>query len=179
MKVSRYLKWLAGFFILVTPVSYLKSQSEHQNHSWWVDLGAGPSLIGKTFSMNAGMVYCYQFEHSIISARLIGVTNKNPTVQNIDPTPVNYKFSDYSVLYGPLWQWEQIYVSVGAGIGLVRAAYETPASIVTTTSISLPLEAQWFWRPTCFAGIGLYAYTSLNFERHLFGALMCAQLGMW
>ena len=179
MKLSRYLKWLAGLLILVSPVSYLKSQLEHQNYPWWVCLGAGPSRGGSTFSLNAGMVYCYQFEHSLISARMIGVTNKNPTVQKIDPTSVNYKFSDYGVLYGPLWQSEQTYASIGAGIGLVRAAYETPASIVTHTSVSLPLEAQWFWRPTRFAGIGLYTYTSLNFEKRLFGALLCVQLGMW
>jgi hypothetical protein len=158
--------------------SIAHSQSSN-SHPWWVSLGAGPSLVGSTFSMNAGMVYCYQFEHSVMSARMIGVTNKNPTVQEIDPTHVNYKFSDYSVLYGPLWQSEQAYVSIGAGIGLVRAAYETPSSIVARTSVSLPLETQWFWRPTRFAGIGFYTYASLNFEKHLFGAIMCAQLGMW
>ena len=115
----------------------------------------------------------------MISARIIGVTNKNPTIQSIAPTQVNYKFADYSVLYGPLWQLEQSYVSIGAGIGLVRAAYETPVSIVTHTSVSLSLEAQWFWRPTRFAGIGLYTYANLNFEKYLFGTLMCVQLGMW
>jgi|WetSurMetagenome_2_1015567.scaffolds.fasta_scaffold57927_3 hypothetical protein len=179
MNVLRYQIWLIGFLFLVCPVSYLLSQFEHQDHPWWVDLGAGPSLIGKTFSMNAGMIYCYQFEHSVLSARLIGVTNKNPTALKIDPSPVQYKFSDYGFLYGPLWQWEQSYISVGAGIGLVRVAYETPASIMTKTTVSLPLEVQWFWRPTRFAGIGLYTYTSLNFEKHLFGVLLCAQLGMW
>ena len=179
MKLSRFLKYLAGFLILISPVSYLKSQIEHQNHPWWVSLGAGPSLVGSSFSMNAGMVYCYQFEHSTISARIIGVTNKNPTVQKIDPTQVNYKFSDYSILYGPLWQSAQTYGSICAGIGLVRAAYETHASISIHTNVGMPLEAEWFWRPTRFAGIGIYAYANLNFEKDLFGLLMCAQLGMW
>jgi hypothetical protein len=166
---------LCGMFFVASNVHSQSSNS----HPWWVNLGAGPSLVGITFSLNAGMVYCYQFENSIISARIIGVTNKNPTVQKIDPTTVNYKFSDFSILYGPLWQSEQAYVSIGAGIGLVRAAYETPAAISTNTSVSLPLEAQWFWRPTSFAGIGLYIYANMNFEKHLFGTLLCAQLGMW
>jgi hypothetical protein len=74
MKLSRYLKWLAGFLILVSPASYLKSQTAHQNHPWWVNLGAGPALVSNTFAMNAGMVYCYQFDRSIISARILGVT---------------------------------------------------------------------------------------------------------
>jgi hypothetical protein len=149
------------------------------SHPWWVNLGAGPSLVGSKFSMNGGMVYCYQIDNSIISARIIGVTNKNPTVQKIDPTSENYKFSDYSVLYGPSWQSEQFYASIGAGIGLVRAAYEKPGSISSNTSVGMPFEAQLFWRPTQFAGIGLYSYANMNFEKHLFGALICAQLGMW
>jgi len=167
-----WLFWL----LLAEPSVYCQSSN---THPWWVNMGAGPSMIGSTFTMNGGMVYCYQFERSIISARIIGLTNKNPTVQKIDPTTVNYKYSDYSVLYGPLWQSEQTYFSIGTGIGLVRAAYETTASISTKTSMSLPLEAQWFWRPTRFAGIGLYAFANLNFEKHLFGTQICVQLGMW
>ena len=150
-----------------------------KSHPWWVDLGAGPSLVGDVFSMNAGMVYCYQFDKSVISARIIGVTNKNPTVLKVDPTSIHYKFSDYGVLYGPLWQFEHMVVSFGAGIGLVRAVVEAPTAISTKSSVSLPLEAQWFWRPTQFAGIGLYTYASLNYEKHLFGVLLCAQLGVW
>jgi hypothetical protein len=125
------------------------------------------------------MVYCYQFESSLISARMIGVTNKNPTIQEIDPTSVNYKFTDYGILLGHLWQSEQAYVAISAGIGLVRAASETPTLLSTNTSVSLPLEIQCFWRPTRFAGIGLYTYASLNFEKHLLGVFMCVQLGMW
>jgi hypothetical protein len=178
MKSMNQKRITACFFGMFLIASCTYSQSTN-SHPWWVCLGAGPSLIGSTFSMNAGMVYCYQLEHSIISARLIGVTNKNPTVQKIDPAPINYKFSDYGVLYGPMWQSEQIYLSIGAGIGMVRAAYESPASISTNTSVSLPLEVQWFWRPTQFAGIGLYTYSSLNFEKHLFGVLLSVQLGVW
>jgi hypothetical protein len=170
--------WIELLCGLLFAAPNVHSQSSN-SHPWWVDLGAGPSLVGSTFTMNGGMVYCYQFENSIISARMIGVTNKNPTVQKIDPTTVNYKFSDFSVLYGPLWQSEQSYVSIGAGIGLVRAAYETSVSISTNTSVGLPMEAQWFWRPTRFAGFGLYIYANMNFEKHLFGTLVCAQLGMW
>jgi hypothetical protein len=167
------LLWVTIFFI-----SNVSSQPS-KSHSWWVNLGAGPSLIGNDFSMNAGMVYCYQFEKSVISARMIGITNKNPTVQKIQSTPVEYKFADYGILYGPIWRSEQTYVSIGAGIGLVRAAYEKSSVTSTNTSVSLPMEIQCFWRPTRFAGIGLYTYASLNFEKHLFGTLLSVQLGMW
>jgi hypothetical protein len=178
MKILISAWWLAVFLLFV-PTSDLKPQTAHQNHPWWVNLGAGPSLVGSDFSMNAGMVYCYQFERSIISGRIIGLTNINPTVQKIDPASTRYKMSDYGILYGPIWQSECSYFSIGTGIGLVRAAYVTPEDITTNTSISLPLEVQWFWRPVYFAGVGIYAYSSLNFEKMLYGVMLCAQLGVW
>jgi hypothetical protein len=157
----------------------LKSQIAHQNHPWWVNLGAGPALVGNTFAMNGGMVYCYQFDRSIMSARMLGVTNNNPTVQKIDQSYTIYKMADYGILYGPIWQTDYGYASVGAGLGLVRAAYETQTDITTNTSISVPVEAQWFWRFTTYAGLGVYTYASLNFEKQFYGVMVCAQLGAW
>jgi hypothetical protein len=179
MKFSPYINSLIGFLILVSPVSYLKSQTIDQNHPWWVNLGAGPALVGRTFAMTGGMVYCYQFERSIISARMLGVTNNNPTVQQVDQSTTIYKMADYGILYGPLWQTEYGYASLGAGIGLVRAAYETPVDITTNTSISVPIEAQWFWRFTPYAGLGVYTYATVSFEKTFYGVMVCAQLGAW
>ena len=144
-----------------------------------MNLGAGPAFVGRSFAMTAGMEYCYQFDRSIISARMLGVTNKNPTVQQIDRSSTIYKMADYGVLYGPIWQTAYGYASLGAGIGLVRAAYETPIDSSTHTSISVPIEAQWFWRITPYAGLGVYAYATLNFEKPLYGMMVCAQLGAW
>jgi hypothetical protein len=157
----------------------LKAQPFRQNHPWWVNLGAGPAFIGNNFAMNGGMVYCYQFDRSMISARMLGLTNNNPTVQQIDPSSTIYKMADYGILYGPIWQTDYGYVSVGAGIGLVRAAYETPIGMTTNTSISVPIEVQWFWRFTTYAGLGVYTYTSLNNEKPFYGVMVCAQLGAW
>jgi hypothetical protein len=110
---------------------------------------------------------------------MLGVTNNNPTVQRIDQSYTIYKMAEYGILYGPIWQTDCGYISAGAGIGLVRAAYETPIDIATNTSISLPVEAQWFWRLTTYAGLGVYSYISLNFEKPLYGVMVCAQLGAW
>lgn len=156
----------------------LKSQYPG-HHPWWVNLGAGPALVGTTFAMNGGMVYCYQFDRSCISARLLGVTNNNPTVQTIDRSSTVYKMAEYGILYDPIWQTEYGFFSVGAGMGLVRAAYETPFDISTNTSISFPMEVQWFWRFTTYAGFGVYTYASVNFEKPFYGVMVCAQLGAW
>jgi hypothetical protein len=129
--------------------------------------------------MNGGMVYCYQFDRSFISARILGVTNNNPTVQKIDQSATIYKMAEYGILYGPILQTDYGFVSVGAGIGLVRAGYETPFDIATNTCMSLPIEVQWFWRVTAYAGLGMYTYASLNFEKPFYGVMVCAQLGAW
>jgi hypothetical protein len=178
MKHAVVFLWFISRLAFI-PGSTLEAQDRLRDNPWWVNLGVGPSFVGNTFSMNGGMVYCYQFERSLISARMLGITNNNPTVQQIDKSSTVYKMADYGILYGPLWQGEEMYFSVSAGFGLVRAAYVTPGSITTNSSISMPLEVQWFWRPTRFAGIGVYAFASLNFERQLYGVLLCAQLGMW
>jgi hypothetical protein len=157
----------------------LDAQYKRRDHPWWVNLGAGPAMVSSSFVMNAGMVYCYQFDRSMISGRILGMTNNNPTIQNIDPSTVIYKMTDYGILYGPLWHTAHGYCSLGAGIGLVRAGYETPSSIWTNTSISIPFDAQWFWRFTSYAGIGLETYATLNFEKPFYGILVCAQLGSW
>ena len=157
----------------------LKSQNADHHHPWWVNLGAGPALVGTRFAMNGGMVYCYQFERSFISARILGVTNNNPTVQKIDQSTTIYKMAEYGILYSPIWRTDYGFVSVGAGMGLVRAAYETPLDIATNTSLSLPMEVQWFWRFTTYAGLGMYTYASLNFEKPFYGVMVCAQLGAW
>jgi hypothetical protein len=177
MRKLRPYVWL--FVILLFAFNSLMAQAVHRHNPWWINIGAGPALIGTDLAMNAGIVYCYQFEKSLISARIIGMTNKNPTVQRMDRTTVNYKMTDYGILYGPIWQLEKSYVSLGAGVGLVRATYETSANSETNTSIGLPVEAQWFWRATNFAGIGIYISTTLNFERQLTSVMICVQLGVW
>lgn len=187
MKILRFVLILGFLSFVLTSYSLSQqadasgglNQLKEDHHPWWVNMGAGPALVGTDFALNAGMVYSYQFERSVISARIIGLTNDNPTVQKIDRSSVIYKMADYGILYGPIWYSEYSYLSAGAGIGLVRAAYINTAEIATNTSISLPIEVQWFWRPTRFAGLGIYAYVSLNFEKTLYGMMLCAQLGAW
>ena len=176
----KYRLWfLQAILVSVFLPSWLGAQIAEHTHPWWVDLGAGPSFVQSSLSYSAGMVYCYQLEQSIISARIIGQTNNNPTIQRWDRSSTIYKMSDYGVLYSACGAIGVMNYSAGAGIGLVRAVYVVNSATTTKTSASVPLEAQWFWRPTRFVGIGVYVYGSLNFERTLSGLLLCAQLGAW
>jgi hypothetical protein len=165
--------------MLFSPLMGLSAQNLHSDNSWCINLGAGPALVGTDFAMSAGMEYCYQFQNSEICARIIGITNKNPTIQKISPSAVDYKITDYGVLYGPVWRTGGLFLSLSTGIGLARVTYETDTEIRSATSISMPVDLQWFWRPAYFAGIGMCAYAGFNFEKRYAGVLIFAQLGVW
>lgn len=154
----------------------LRSQSGDA-HSWWVTMGGGLAMHGPVLGMTAGIDYCYQIDRSLISARLIGATNENPTVKQISPSATTYKLTDYGLLYGPLWPSGSWRMSVGAGIGLVRVTTESRGAMDTQSGVALPLEAQVSYRFTSFAGAGLYAYGSINGVRTFGGVLLVVQLG--
>ena len=185
-KTSQKIFIIVLFCIL--QISNLQSQISNPQSSvnnlksknpWWVNLGAGPALIGSDFGLTAGMTFSYQIKNTVISARMIGMTNINPTAQKIDPSSTKYKMTDYGILYGAVWTDEEYLFSAGAGIGLVRAAYDNSSIITTNTSISLPLEIQIFWRMYDFFGLGFYGHTSFSFEKPLYGLMISAQLGIW
>ncbi len=179
--MNRKIVFTALFMIV--SVCTLQSQMVYpastDHHPWWVNLGGGGAFIGNDFTMTAGAIYSYQFESTIVSARILGLTNENPTVQEIHATTTNYKFADYGILYGPIWHFGNWYVAATGGIGLVRAAYERPSGISTVTSFSVPLEAQLGYRISPTTGVGLYPYASINTEKSFWGVLACVQLGIW
>jgi hypothetical protein len=154
---------------------------EPARHPWWVNMGGGLGSVGGVLTMTAGFEYSQQFGSMLLSGRLLGSTNKNPTILDHSPSDVVYKMAEYAVLYGPVCQCGNHSFSAGAGIGLMRAIYENRDEITTGTNsvVSLPLEAQWCWRPTNFVGCGFYTYASLNFEKNFYGLWFFARLGLW
>ncbi|MFZ1976978.1 MAG: hypothetical protein WAV76_03395 [Bacteroidota bacterium] len=170
---------LVVFFLAAVHCKAQPQEPDH--HPWWVNMGGGPGLVGSAGTMTAGFEYSEQFDSMILSGRLLGSTNKNPTILEYSPSDVVYKMAEYAVLYGQAYQYGNYLISGGAGIGLVRAIYENDDAVTTgkNSSISLPLEAQWCWRPAHFVGCGFYAYASLNFEKTFAGLWFFAQVGLW
>jgi hypothetical protein len=179
--MSRKIIFVA--MLITSSVAALQAQDLHPasgyRHPWWVNLGGGGAMIGGDLTMTAGVNYSHQFESTILSARILGLTNENPTVQEWHKTSTSYKFADYGILYGPIWHFGNGFAAVTGGIGLVRAAYERPSGISTVTSFSVPLEAQLGYRISSTIGVGLYPYASINTEQSFWGILACAQLGVW
>ena len=177
---NMYSLIVCGLFILTT--ANLEAQrQEPLPHPWWVTLGGGAGTVDGSLIMNAGMSYAYQFENSILTGRIAGGTNKNPTVLHYSPSALIYKIADYGVLYGPVWHDNDFMFAVSSGVGLVRIAYENSSDVPLskTSSISVPFEVQAFWRPTHFMGFGVYGYLTWNFEKTFTGLWLSTQLGMW
>jgi hypothetical protein len=148
-------------------------------HPWWITLGGGAATVTDgSATMALGAVYGQLRESSLISARILGATNDNPTVRRLDPRQTTYRLTDYGILYGPAWSGDAGYVSVGAGIGMVRATTENGTSSLLKSTISLPLEAQAFWQIYGSFGLGVYAFSSINNARTFSGVIVAVQLGV-
>ena len=171
--MSRLLRTI--LFCILTGASVLAQSPA--SRPWWISFGGGPAVADGVLDMAAGVVYGSRFESSVLSARIIGATNDNPTVRRWSPTPWTYKLTDYGILYGPVWDIPGGIVSAGAGIGLVRTAVSNGSLVEKKSSMSLPLEAQVLWRISDFFGAGLYGYASINGARTFPGMFLTVQLG--
>ena len=147
--------------------------------SWWITMGGGAATPGDALTMTAGAVYGKVLESGMVSFRIIGATNDNPTVRRWSPTPKTYRLTDYGILYGPVWPHEHGYLSAGAGVGLVRTAIEVGNTSAVRSAASLPVEAQAFWQFSDFFGAGLYAFASINGAKSFSGFFLAVQLGVF
>lgn len=90
--------------------------------------------------------------------------------------------NDYSILYGRAFTSSAFLASLGGGLGFVDGSIsnglfseEEPEEIEMI--IGLPLEAQLFWRPLRFLGLGLYGFANINSEESFYGCTLALQIG--
>jgi hypothetical protein len=155
------------------------AQTTTGGRPWWITFSGGLATPGESLTMVAGAVYGKQFESSIVSARILGATNDNPTVRQLDPSAVTYRLTDYGILYGPAYVHAHGYVSAGVGLGLARTSREQGLTADGRSSISIPVEVQAFWQLSDFFGVGAYAFGSVNGARSFSGILLGIQLGVF
>jgi len=93
--------------------------------------------------------------------------------------------TDYSLLYNWCVMNKNIFLSAGAGLAYVSGEIDHSGLILSGSSdkedlgssIGLPVDVQFFWRPLSFVGLGLYGFACLNPEESYAGAAICLQLG--
>jgi hypothetical protein len=82
---------------------------------------------------------------------------------------------DFSLIYGFISKRRAGYKSFGTGISYVWDDDDGDGKYVHT--VGIPLEAQFFWTPLPFAGIGLYIHLDINKNKPFGGLLLSLQLG--
>jgi hypothetical protein len=163
---------LAGMFLFISiEANYAQTDSSTiDKKCYWLNFGIGKGSVGDE-SMAIATNFSYQFGKNLVSLRAAG---------NIDW--FRKSMSDYGILYGRSLNQSSLFVSVGAGLALVEGSIshglfsnKEPEKIGPT--IGIPFEAQLFWRPTSFLGIGLYGFANLNSEETFYGFTLNLQFG--
>jgi len=149
-------------------------------HYFWVNLGVGMGMGADPdgdICSSPGIVISYLAGTHLFSLRYA----HSYEINILGPSPSN-EVLDIGVLYGIIAKNEIGFASVSAGLGGVKGIKRVSAgpteyigeSVFTT---GVPLEAQLFWNPVSFFGLGLYAFANANLERPFGGVLFCVQAG--
>jgi hypothetical protein len=151
--------------------NYAQSSMSYSNEkNFWINLGLGKGSISQNaaaLSTNA----TYQFGKNVVTLRAAGTGEL-----------FGKSVGDYGLLYGITLKQEQVFISGGVGLAYVEGTIShglfssrPPEKIGPT--IGIPVEAQLFWRPFSFLGIGLYGFANLNPEEPFVGATLSFQFG--
>jgi len=168
-----------------------KTSSDSSGHFFWVNGGVGGSLVHGGLGSDpgapsfGGSLY-YQSGINLLSFRYL----RNEEFQILGPDSPLETVWDVGVLYGRIAKASYGFASVSAGISLVggvrRGRYLSSSGGWFGTryfeeknfiTVGIPVEAQLFWTPLAFFGIGLYGFANLNIEKSFVGALLCIQFG--
>jgi hypothetical protein len=169
-----------------------KTSSDSSGHFFWVNGGVGGSLVHGGLGSHPGAPsfggsLCYQSGKNLLSFRYL----RNEEFQILGADSPSETVWDVGVLYGRIAKASYGFASISAGISLVggvrRGRYLSSSGGWFGTSyyeendfitVGIPVEAQLFWTPLPFFGIGFYGFANLNTEKSFVGALLCIQFGI-
>jgi len=199
LKTRYYFLLFAGFvgYMFISGGSFVygqKTSSDSSGHFFWVNGGVGHSLVHGGLGSHPdapsfGGSLCYQSGKNLLSFRYL--RNEEFHIFLTD-SPLETVW-DVGVLYGRIAKASYGFASISAGISLVGGVrrgrylsssggwfvwfgtnyYEENGFI----TVGIPVEAQLFWTPLAFFGIGFYGFANLNIEKSFVGALLCIQFG--
>lgn len=173
--------------LIILPFSNLYSQdSIPEVKKYWIDSGIGitskiddQSYIAMSLSLN------YLQNKSLYKLRLLGITEFNIFGQSEGAVTIG-------VLLGKHYSSKFVQISFLGGLGIAfnqelttnvigrtgsgwfsSSLYETKKS----TSLSIPLEIEFFFKPIKFYGIGISLFADINSRKPSFGILLKSGLG--
>ena len=170
------------------------TSSVTKEHHYWANAGLGLGLFrqsdGDIVGLGGGIGLSYRIRNRIISLRYVHIEE----ITIFGPSP-SESVSDLGALYGIITKGKYGFASLSGGISFVRGvrrgkllssgggwgwswfgSSETYEEL-TFHTFGIPIEAQLFWTPLSFLGIGIYAAGNLNSQRSFAAVLLCLQLG--
>lgn len=183
-----YYTFLVSCIILQSSHSLILAQDSSQSvrsNTYWLNLGEGFSLFG--ISLGAGLTY--QSNDRVLSARYI----YSYEYQSVFTGPAPDKFQEeICLLYGlDITSTEWDFTSVAFGLSYIRGrdrgrflyAVKGPLGRtdwyeeISISTIGISFEAQAFWRPLRFFGMGTTVFANVTRSNFLIGVLLSLQLG--
>ena len=176
MLKQKTLRMTMGHLCLIVAIIFTltnpnNAQSEKQQFLW-IGFGIGGGSVGNG-GLSLGLYTTYQFSKNLLTLRILSSGEFWGKTLN-----------DYSLLYGRVLISSKVFASLGGGLGVVGGSTSHGGFFTKRTTekietvIGIPLEAQLFWRPTQFLGLGLYGFANINSEETFYGSLLSLQIGI-
>lgn len=154
---------------------------------WWVNIGIGSGSPtsgsgSDNSSISSGIIYSTLIGKGLLSIRFVGNKEFSFFVSPLE------SIWDIGVLYGAITRSRYVFASISGGVAFVGGVQRT--DILTSldfqseyesssiTSVGIPLESQFFWTPSRYFGIGVYAFANVNLEKSFYGCLFCLQFSL-
>lgn len=143
----------------------------------WFNVGGGGGSVhgglGDAWGgFSAGISASYCRGRSLFSVR--GIVNTEIQIDIFGTSGPPESIGDIGVLYGAVARAPHALASISAGAGIVMWS---DGGHSRTRRFGVPIECQLFWKPSAYAGLGIYGFANLNSERSFAGALLCLQMG--
>ncbi len=180
---NKHLK-LVFLFLFAVFIRNLHSQENifiNDNPRYWLNAGVGGSSSG----LSGGLSLSYEAGKNLFTFRYIGSSKYGE--DKLGGYTTAEKIRDIGPLYGRIIKGKFGYASISGGINLVTGVkhgeflgiinWVNTYEKIRITTIGIPLEAQFFFTPVSFLGIGATAFANLNPEKSFWGLLLCIQFG--
>ena len=167
-------KLVIGTSLLLIPIDSTWAQPNQT--TFWLNGGLGISSLG---SLGGNANISVHFDKFLLSLRSTVNSEKSGLFVGGD------EFFDMGLLFGLAKSEQKQFFSIAIGIARVTGnhyigepgLFSDGHRVDITPVIGLPLEAQLFFRPTGFLGLGTYLYGNLNSEHSFSGITFCLQVG--
>jgi hypothetical protein len=174
-----------GVNLLCMGVNHLHAQSKNNNPDmrWWLNGGWGRGSGGGLAAIGS---FNLQYKQFLFSARIASNTTDYAfliPIVALFPTETE-TFTDYGLLLGLATRKKWFDASIATGVALMSYRREVFGWLrheikkeVNDAQISLPVEAQAFFKPASFLGFGATLFGNINSEKSFGGLTFNLQLG--